>query len=65
MSFILSLLQFFLTLTLLISPSPVNGQEPVKNLPNILILVADDLGIGDVGCFGNDTINTPNIDRLV
>ncbi|XP_015680031.1 arylsulfatase H-like [Protobothrops mucrosquamatus] len=32
--------------------------------PNILILMADDLGIGDLGCFGNDTIRTPNIDQL-
>lgn len=32
--------------------------------PNIVILLADDLGIGDVGCYGNDTINTPHIDRL-
>ena len=32
--------------------------------PNIVILLADDLGIGDVGCFGNTTLRTPNIDRL-
>ena len=32
--------------------------------PNIVILLADDLGIGDIGCFGNGTIKTPNIDRL-
>ena len=32
--------------------------------PNILIFLVDDLGIGDVGCFDNDTIKTPNIDRL-
>ncbi|KAL9983010.1 hypothetical protein ACROYT_G005131 [Oculina patagonica] len=32
--------------------------------PNVLIFLVDDLGIGDVGCFGNDTIKTPNIDRL-
>ena len=32
--------------------------------PNIVIIVVDDLGIGDLGCFGNDTIDTPNIDSL-
>ncbi|NWX98854.1 ARSD Arylsulfatase, partial [Nothoprocta ornata] len=32
--------------------------------PNILLFVADDLGIGDIGCYGNNTIRTPNIDRL-
>ncbi|XP_044286937.1 arylsulfatase H-like [Varanus komodoensis] len=32
--------------------------------PNILLLMADDLGYGDLGCFGNDTIRTPNIDQL-
>ncbi|NWJ02086.1 ARSD Arylsulfatase, partial [Crypturellus undulatus] len=32
--------------------------------PNILLFVADDLGIGDIGCYGNGTIRTPNIDRL-
>nr|XP_045604189.1 arylsulfatase H-like [Procambarus clarkii]XP_045604190.1 arylsulfatase H-like [Procambarus clarkii] len=35
-----------------------------QRLPNIVILVADDMGIGDLGCYGNTTINTPNIDRL-
>ncbi|XP_078000014.1 steryl-sulfatase-like [Glandiceps talaboti] len=32
--------------------------------PNFIIILADDLGIGDVGCFGNDTIRTPAIDSL-
>ncbi|XP_063098850.1 steryl-sulfatase-like isoform X2 [Cavia porcellus] len=32
--------------------------------PNIVLLMADDLGIGDLGCYGNQTLRTPNIDRL-
>ncbi|XP_071669360.1 arylsulfatase H-like isoform X1 [Patagioenas fasciata] len=36
--------------------------DPSK--PNFLLILVDDLGIGDVGCYGNDTIRTPNIDDL-
>jgi arylsulfatase A-like enzyme len=32
--------------------------------PNVLLLYADDLGYGDVSCYGSKTISTPNIDRL-
>ncbi|XP_021102058.1 steryl-sulfatase isoform X2 [Heterocephalus glaber] len=32
--------------------------------PNIVLLMADDLGVGDPGCYGNKTLRTPNIDRL-
>src|SRR5262245_49299467 len=32
--------------------------------PNIVFLLGDDLGRGDVGCFGQKKIRTPNIDRL-
>nr|XP_013806565.1 PREDICTED: steryl-sulfatase isoform X3 [Apteryx mantelli mantelli] len=32
--------------------------------PNVILLMADDLGIGDLGCYGNRTLRTPNIDRL-
>lgn len=33
-------------------------------LPNIVIIFADDLGYGDLGCFGHPTIHTPNLDRM-
>ncbi|HLJ10073.1 MAG TPA: sulfatase-like hydrolase/transferase, partial [Planctomycetaceae bacterium] len=32
--------------------------------PNIVFLLCDDLGYGDVGCFGQKRIRTPNVDRL-
>jgi arylsulfatase A-like enzyme len=32
--------------------------------PNIILIYADDLGYGDVGCYGATAVRTPNIDRL-
>lgn len=32
--------------------------------PNIIFILADDLGYGDLGCYGQTKIQTPNIDRL-
>lgn len=32
--------------------------------PNVIIVIADDLGFGDVSAYGSQTIHTPNIDRL-
>ncbi len=33
--------------------------------PNVIVIVADDLGYGDFGCFGDGPARTPHLDRLV
>lgn len=41
-----------------------NGVKKKDTRPNIVYILADDLGIGDLGCYGQKDIKTPNIDRL-
>lgn len=40
------------------------ASDAAKEKPNIILIVADDLGYGDLGCYGQKKIQTPNIDRL-
>lgn len=35
-----------------------------RTKPNVIFFISDDLGIGDLSCYGADRISTPNIDRL-
>ena len=39
------------------------GKQEVKK-PNVVFLLFDDLGYGDLGCYGQEKIETPNIDAL-
>ena len=55
--------------TFLLSGTQVSGS--IKTIypyhppeKNVLLLIADDLGIGDLGCYGNKNAKTPNIDKL-
>ncbi len=41
----------------------VVGQSPAQ-IPNVIIILTDDIGYGDIGCYGAELVKTPNIDRL-
>jgi N-acetylgalactosamine-6-sulfatase len=47
-------------------PSYVFGRKPTADVkkPNFVFIFADDLGWGDLGCYGNRQIRTPNLDQL-
>jgi len=53
---------------LALAPASGEGQNAApsgaEGPPNIVFMIADDLGIGDLGCYGAEKIKTPNIDRL-
>jgi arylsulfatase A-like enzyme len=43
---------------------PLVAEAQEENPPNIVLIFADDLGYGDLGCYGATKVTTPNIDRL-
>jgi len=44
--------------------SAAQGRADIKKKPNVLLILTDDLGYGDLACHGNPVIKTPNIDQL-
>ena len=49
---------------LLFGPSLVPAACANGDLPNLLLIVADDMGYGDLGCYGSLQIETPHLDQL-
>jgi arylsulfatase A len=49
---------------MIVAGCTTQGEQVGETLPNFIIIMADDLGYGDIGCFGATDIRTPNIDRM-
>lgn len=55
----------WLSLAVALSPNlQALPAEPAQQPPNVVVIFADDLGYGDLGCYGHPTIRTPHLDRM-
>jgi arylsulfatase A-like enzyme len=59
------LTRLILIISAIIFTSCIQRQEQeVTGHPNIILILADDLGYGDLSCYGQEVLQTPNIDRM-
>jgi len=57
-------IQLALLLSLVACQGPATGDEPRRSQPNVILVMTDDQGWGDLGVHGNTTLRTPNLDRM-
>ena len=61
----LKILIIQVVLTFIICGCSSTGEKQLTELkPNIIFILADDLGYGDLGCYGQKEIKTPNLDKM-
>ncbi len=53
----------FIIFVIIAGSAPVRA-APDKTSPNFVVIFCDDLGYGDLGCYGHPTIRTPQLDRM-
>ena len=62
--FIKSVLGILFSLLLIFVSTACRRSNPETQKPNIILIMADDLGYNELGCYGQEVIRTPNIDKL-
>jgi arylsulfatase A-like enzyme len=57
-------MKYFLSLLLFCLAVGCSRKSNEQQAPNIILIIGDDISWDDIGCYGNTSIHTPNIDRL-
>lgn len=56
--------RILLAAPLMLLAAATGRAAPARTPPNVIVILADDLGAGELGCYGNKQNRTPNLDRL-